>query len=369
MALIRYESVLIEQALAHEYGVEMDRILKAIRGLNDIKSLICDFEKQFADYIGVKYAIAVNSGSDALKMALLASGVGAGDEVIIPNLTYQAVVLAVVYCGAIPVPVDARANDLQMNPDAVKAAMTCRTKAVIGAHMFGQACDVEKIGAFCRDRKIVFIEDVCQAESSKYNNRMLGSFGDMAVFSFSYYKPLSSCGGGGGMIVFNDVKNNEIRHWMEDWRDDGLLLKLGQRFAPMTFMDLVALRVKFSHLKEIIASRQRVKVFYETSLRNLEEFKIFQDAPGVKSVPQNFVLCCDRRDQLADFLTHCGVLSQKAYRPIHLMKSLGETMRAGFPVSEWYFATAIHLPLYSFMNQDKAQMVVNGCRSFLEERR
>jgi len=265
MATIRYESLLVEQALSREYAAEMDRALKSMSGLNDIKPLIRDFEGEFARYIGVKNAVAVNSGSDALKMVLLAAGVGPGDEVIVPDLTYQAVALAVFYCGATPVPVDARIEDLQMDPAGVKAAMTKQTKAVIAAHMFGRPCDVDEIGKLCRDNNIAFIEDVCQAESSRAKGQMLGSFGDMAAFSFSYYKPLSSCGGGGGMVVFNDEKINRIRHWMEDWRNEDELLKLGQRFAPMSFMDLIALRVKFSHLEEIIKSRHKIKVLSFTA--------------------------------------------------------------------------------------------------------
>ncbi len=121
MAAIRYESLLVEQALSREYAAEMERALKGMSGLNDIKPLVREFENEFARYIGVKNAVAVNSGSDALKMALLAAGIGPGDEVIVPDLTYQAVALAVFYCGAKPVPVDARADDLQMDPSLLEA--------------------------------------------------------------------------------------------------------------------------------------------------------------------------------------------------------------------------------------------------------
>ena len=137
MTVIRYESLLVEQALARDYAAAMERALKSMGGLNDVKPMVREFEKEFAKYIGVKNAVAVNSGSDALKMALMASGVGPGDEVIVPDLTYQAVALAVFYCGAVPIPVDAREADLQMDPAGVKAAISVRTKAVIAAHMFG----------------------------------------------------------------------------------------------------------------------------------------------------------------------------------------------------------------------------------------
>lgn len=364
MLAIRYESLLVEQALAREYAIEMEQALKGMSGLNDIKPLIRNFEKEFATYIGVEHAVAVNSGSDALKMALLASGVGPGDEVIVPDLTYQAVALAVFYCGARPVPVDACRDDLQMDPAAVEKAITKQTKAVIAAHMFGRCCDIEQIGKLCREKNIIFIEDVCQAESSRYKNRMLGSFGDMATFSFSYYKPLSSCGGGGGMVVFNNDKENCIRHWMEDWRNDDELLKLGQRFAPMSFMDLIALRVKFVHLKEIITSRHKTKALYEQGLSAIEGLTIFKDRPATESVAQNFVVCCEQRDKLFDFLTAEGVMVQKPYLSLHQMSVFKRAKKESFPVSEWYSSSALHLPLYSFMSQEKVETVIEYCRSF-----
>lgn len=365
MAAIRYESILVEQALAREYAAEMEKTLKNMEGLNDIKPLIRDFEKDFAGYIGVDQAIAVASGSDALKMSLLAAGVGPGDEVIVPDLTYQAVALAVFYCGAKPVPVDAQKVDLQIDCALIEAAVTPRTKAVIAAHMFGRPCDVESIGKLCRKKKLVFIEDVCQAESSKFKGNMLGSFGDLAVFSFSYYKPLSSCGGGGGMVVFNGEKGKCIRPWMEDWRDDDELLKTGQRFAPMAFMDLIALRVKFSHIKKIIQSRQQIKALYEQGLGNVPELTIFKDRPDAQSVAQNFVVCCKQRDRLGEFLNKQGIMVQKPYLSLHKMSVFKELKKKEFPVSEWYSANALHLPLHSFMSQDKAQSVVECCRSFL----
>lgn len=362
--MIRYESLLVEQALADKYAVEMKRSLKSMGGLNDIKSRIREFEKKFTRYIGVKNAVAVNSGSDALKMALLVAGVGPKDEVIVPNLTYQAVALAVVYCGAKPVPVDAKADDLQMDPVAVETAITKKTKVVIGAHMFGRACDVEKIGRLCRDRNVIFIEDVCQAESSRVNGRMLGSFGDMAVFSFSYYKPLSSCGGGGGMVVSNNDNINCIREWMEGWKNGSELLKLGQRFAPMSFMDLIALKVKLAHIKKIIESRHKIKTFYEKELDCLKGLTIFRDNTRTRSVAQNFVICCKRRDQLFNFLEAQGVMAQRPYQPIHQMGIFKKTKKEKFSISEWYSSNALHLPLYSFMDQAKANMVVECCRAF-----
>lgn len=365
MAAIRYESLLVEQALSREYASGMEQALKSMGGLNDIKPMVREFEKEFARYIGVEHALAVNSGSDALKMALLASGVGPQDEVIVPNLTYQAVALAVFYCGAKPVPVDARREDLQMDPGLLKAALSKRTKAVIAAHMFGRPCDVETIEAFCRDHGLVFIEDVCQAESSRFKGRMLGSFGKISVFSFSYYKPLSSCGGGGGMVVADEAGVQRMRRWMEDWRNDAELLTLGQRFAPLSFMDLITLKVKLSHINEIIKSRHKVKALYEDGLASIEGLTIFRDPPYAQSVAQNFVVSCARRDRLAEFLDSKQVMVQRPYVPLHQMEAFKGIGKKAFAVSETYAAEALHLPLHSFMSQEKAMNVIECCRSFM----
>jgi len=364
MAAIRYESVIVEQALSREYAAELDRVLRGMGGLNDIKPLIREFENEFARYIGVKHALAVNSGSDALKIALLASAIGPGDEVIVPDLTYQAVALAVFYCGAKPVPVDAGADDLQMDPSLVEAAITKKTRAVIAAHMFGRPCAIEQVSKICRKNDIVLIEDVCQAESSSYKGRLLGSFGDMSVFSFSYYKPLSSCGGGGGMVVCNARQAECIRGWMEDWRDSEDLLKIGQRFAPLSLMDLIVLRVKFSHLKEIIKSRHKIKAYYEQGLGAIEELTIYKDRPQTESVAQNFVVCCQQRDKLIEFLLAQGIMAQKPYIPLHQMSLFKGLKKERFPVSEKYAANGLHLPLHSFMSQEKAHHVVECCQAF-----
>ncbi|MBF0510742.1 MAG: DegT/DnrJ/EryC1/StrS family aminotransferase [Candidatus Omnitrophica bacterium] len=364
MSEIRYESILVEKALAREYASLMEKTLKKVGGLNDIKPLTYEFERSFARYIGVKEAVSVNSGSDALKIALLLAGVKKGDEVIVPDLTYQAVALAVFYCGAKPVPVDARADDLQIDPQLLRLAITKKTKAVIGAHMFGRPCDVEAIKKICKGKGIVFIEDVCQAESSRYKGCMLGSFGDMSVFSFSYYKPLSSCAGGGGMVVCDKQQGTQIRRWQEDWRDDEDLLSLGQRFAPLSFMDLMALEVKWKHLPEIIQSRHQIKALYEQGLEGIKGLTFFKDKPLTESVAQNFVVFCSQRDKLSWFLKEKGITVQKPYVPLHQMSAFKRLNKKQFKVSDKYFTQALHLPLPSFMSVEKAGFVIDACRAF-----
>lgn len=368
MSEIRYECALVEQAMAGEYASVMAAYLKRLKGLSDIRPLVQEFEKDFVAYIGGKHAVAVNSGSDALQMILRVLDLRRGDQVIIPDLTYQAVALAVVYAGARPVLVDASSSDLTMDVDAVRRALTRKTKAVVAAHMFGRPCDLDALVPLCRQRGIPLIEDVCQADSSCLHGQKLGSFGDFAAFSFSYYKPLSSCGGGGGMVVFKRPEYRRISAWMDNWRDDPELLRIGQRFSPLYFMDLVALRVKLAHLPKIVDSRKKVKALYEKGLAGLPGLTIYKDRPGVDSVPQNFVVACDRRDEFFSFLAHEGIDAQRVYIPLHAMKAYKDWAGKHFPVSQQYFETGLHLPLYSFLGTEKAMRVVEACRKFFGQR-
>ena len=136
----------------------------------------------------------------------------------------------------------------------------------------------------------------------------------------------------------------------------------------MSLMDLIALRVKFSHLKEIVTSRHKIKALYEQGLGAIQGLTIFKDRPQTESVAQNFVVCCERRDQLLNFLAAQGIMAQKPYLPLHQMAYCKGTKKEKFPVSEWYSASALHLPLHSFMSPDKARHVVECCRSFFAGR-
>ena len=165
------------------------------------------------------------------------------------------------------------------------------------------------------------------------------------------------------MVVSNGDDIDRIRPWMVGWQNGAELSGLGQRFAPMALMDLIVLQVKLAHIKKIIESRHKIKALYERELAGIEGLTIFQDNVQAESVAQNFVICCDRRDQLFDFLQSRGILAQRPYLPLH-RTGIFEMIEKEFPVSEWYSKNALHLPLYSFMDESKAGTVVASCRDF-----
>jgi dTDP-4-amino-4,6-dideoxygalactose transaminase len=363
--VIRYDDMRIDRLLIKGYQDQLEAELKGLGGLNDIEARLKGFEQEFAAYIGTRHAIAVNSGTDALQLALLGMGVGKGDSVIIPDVTYPAVALSVLYTGARPIIVDV-GPDLQIDVKALGKKARKDTKAIIAVHMFARPCAIKPIMAFAQARGIKVIEDCCQAESSVLNGKRLGAFGDIACFSFSYYKPLSSCGGGGGVVCFNDPALKRIVNFTKMGGDHPELMEAGQRFARMSFLDLVMIKVKWRYLKEIIKTRAQIKAIYEKGLGGLEGVQIFQDPPGAVSVAQNFVICLERRDELGAALREGGVIWQQPYTPLSRMKIFKPFAQGAYPQSRRYYDHGLHLPLYSFMKKEEAGKIVDMVKVFVE---
>ncbi|MFA5038963.1 MAG: aminotransferase class I/II-fold pyridoxal phosphate-dependent enzyme [Candidatus Omnitrophota bacterium] len=361
---IRYEDLRIDRVLLKEFQAQLETDFKRIQGHNDTELLLKEFEKIFAAYIGTKSALALNSGSDALQLSLLSGGIKKGDEVILPSVTYPAVPLSVIYAGARPVFVDISSEDLQMDTDAVAAAVTAKTKAILCPHMFARPCAIEEIVALARRSNLLVIEDCCQAESSEHKGKKLGSFADLSCFSFSYYKPLSSSGGGGGMVCFNDPAYQKIRDYTRVWQDDDALLEISRRFARMYLLDLIAIKTKMKYLDKIVQSRVMLRRLYEEGLSGIKGLTIFADKKGDRSVPQNFVVLSRQRDALGEFLYKNGIIWQKPYGPVHAAAIFKKYSRGKFPVSERYGKEALHLPLFSFMKQEECLRVVKTVREF-----
>lgn len=367
MKAIRYEDFRVDRVLLKEFQIQLENDFKRIQGHNDVELLLKEFEKTFASYIGTKHALALNSGSDALQLSLLASGIGKGDEVILPSLTYPAVPLSILYAQAVPVFVDISLKDLQMDLKAAAAAVTKRTRGILCPHMFGRSCCLESVLALAKKSKALLIEDCCQAESSEYKGQKLGSFGDISCFSFSYYKPLSSCGGGGGMVCFNNPLFLRISDYTKVWQDDEALLEIPKRFARMYLLDLVAIKTKMKYLSKIIQSRERIKTLYEQELRGIENCQIMTDTENVRSVAQNLVILTPRRDALGDFLHKRNIFWQKPYHPVHDEKIFKKFAKGSYPNSRIYWEQALHLPLYSFMSQDECLGVVRAVKDFFKK--
>jgi len=355
----------VDKALAKGYGENLRRVLSQIGGQSDITVFLEDWERKFAKYIGTRFSLALNSGSDALQLALTGLGIKAGEQVIIPNITYPVVGLVVNYIGATPVLVEVEKKDLNIDVAKIEESITDKTKAIMAVHMFSQACDIEKILRLARKYNLLVIEDVCQAESSSYKGKKLGSFADCGCFSFSYYKPLSSCGGGGGMITFNNSEYKKFSTFTQVWRDDQNLLDLNKRFPRMYLMDLAAVETKFKFLPKIIESRRRIEQLYREKLSEVEEIEVLTARAHAESVLQNLVIFAKERDALNAFLRKQQIVCMQPYTPLHLTRIFGKYGRGKkFGISEHYQRRALHLPLFSFMKEKECLSIVNSIKTF-----
>jgi perosamine synthetase len=185
-------------------GRELEYVTDAIKTgwISSSGGYVEKFERRFAEYLGVQHAVTVTSGTAALHLALVAAGIGPGDEVIIPAFTMVATAAAVCYTGATPVLVDAEASSWNLDPADVARKVSPRTKALLPVHVYGHACDMDALTRACGSQKILMIEDAAEAIGSEYNGRRCGSLGDMACFSFFANKLITT--GEGGMVVTDD---------------------------------------------------------------------------------------------------------------------------------------------------------------------
>src|SRR6476646_2525607 len=204
-----------------QYGALKEDILAAVTHVLDsgqyvLGAEVSAFEEEFASFCGVRYGIAVNSGTSALHLAMLAAGIGPGDEVITVSMTFVATVAAIGYTGARPVFVDIDPASYTMDPAKIEAAITERTKAIVPVHLYGQPADMDPIVEIARRHNLIVIEDAAQAHASEYKGRRVGSLGDLACFSFHPGKNLGAYGEGGAVVTDNPEHARIIRMY-RDW--------------------------------------------------------------------------------------------------------------------------------------------------------
>lgn len=281
--------------------------------------LAAQFEKEIAKLIGAKHAIAVNSGTMAIFLSLKALGIGPGDEVIVPDLTFIATANAAHLCNAKPVLVDVNPANLTISIDAIKKAITPKTKAIIPVHVTGRGADMKAIMKIAKQHKLFVVEDAAEAFTSKQNDKCLGTFGDTGCFSFSPNKTIST--GQGGIIVTN---NKELYLKLLPLKDQGrptrgtggadLHNTIGYNFK---FTDLQA-GLGLGQLKHLNERATRMKRNYELYLENLKdvpEVCIFPLQKG--EVPQWTDAVIEKRDELEQFLKEQNIDCRRYWFPLH----------------------------------------------------
>lgn len=326
---------------------------------------VAAFEQNFARYCGVRHAIGVNSGTSALHLAILAAGIGPGDEVITVPLTFVATTAAIRYAGATPVFVDVDPMTLTMDPARIEAAITPRTKAILPVHLYGHPADMDPISAIARKHNLIVIEDCAQAHGATYKGRTVGSIGEYGCFSFYPSKNLGACGEG-GMVVTNSDESREKVALLRDW---GMKNKGFHDIAAFNYrmegIQGAILDVKLRHLPRWTELRRRHAAFYHQALAGLD-LVLPHEAPHATHVYHLFVVRVENREGWMKELAAAGVGTATHYTlPVHLQKAHADlNYPAGsFPVAERAAATVVSIPMFPELTREQLEFAAEAIRS------
>ena len=322
---------------------------------------VAGLEEEFAAYSGAQFGIGVNSGTSALHLALLAAGIGAGDEVITVPFTFVATVAAVYYCGAKPVYVDVDPVTYTMDPAQIEARITPRTKALLPVHLYGHPADMDPILDIAHRHGLTVIEDAAQAHGAEYKGRRVGSIGDLGCFSFYPGKNLGAYGEGGMVTTSNPEFNRTIR-MLRDWGAEKKyhhVLK-GYNYR-LEGMQGAVLRVKLKYIEQWTEARRSHARRYNELLAGAIPTPAEQ--PWARHVYHVYAIRHPHRDELQAALNAQGVQSGIHYPfPVHTLEAYREPeYQAGdFPVSEAIAAEELSLPMFAELTADQIQQVAHS---------
>lgn len=348
------------ESIKDEVHVALDNVLQNTAFI--LGKEVAQFEEEFADYCQAKYAVAVNSGTSALHLALLVAGVGPGDEVItVPN-TFIATIEAILYANATPVLVEIDPETYLIDPERIEAAITAKTKAILPVHLYGQPVNMEAILKIANKHNLVVIEDACQAHGAEYRKKRTGGLGKLGCFSFYPGKNLGAYGEG-GMIVTDDEKlYREMRVLRDHGSENKYCHKMVGYNYRMTGFQGAILRVKLKYLDQWNQKRRQHAKTYDTLLAKSNVITPVE-VDDVKHVYHLYVIRTKNRDKLQKYLSERGIASGLHYPiPVHLQEGyrfLGYH-EGDFPITESYSSQILSLPMFGELTHDQINYVTSS---------
>jgi len=350
--------------LGRQHRRQVPQLLAAFRrvlskGKFVLSEVLDDFESEFARFCGTRHAVGVNSGTDALVLALKVVGIQPGDEVItVPN-SYLASASAIALAGGTVRFVDV-ASDMNMDPKALSRAITSKTRAIIPVHLTGRPARMAEILRIARRHGLRVIEDAAQAAGANYRGKPVGSWGDLGCFSFHPLKNLNACGDAGAVVTSNASwakKLKILRNHGHPHRDDCLEFSLNSRLDGL---QAEILRIKLRGLGAVTRRRKRNAALYQSLLAGCPQVDCPQDEPGMESVYHTFVIQCEKRDHLRKHLARKGIGTAVHYPvPIHLMK-VGKKLgfkKGAFPETEHLTKRILSLPIHQNLSERQIRAV------------
>ncbi len=327
-------------------------------------------ESELASYIGCKYTVALNSGTDALHVALRALNIGAGDEVITTAFTFVATAEAIGMVGAKPVFVDIDENTFNIDPKKIEAAITPKTKTIIPVHLYGQPCDMDAIMDIAHRHNLRVIEDCCQAIGALYKGKMVGTFGDIGCYSFYPTKNLGTMGDGG----LCTVNSEELRDHLIALRNHGSMVRyhndeLGVN-SRLDEIQAAILRVKAKYIDEWNKLRREHAAYYNELFAKCSDVKTPSELDNTYCVYHQYTVKIPNRDEVHKMLGEAGIGAMLYYPiPLHFQKVnawLGMG-KGSLPITEKNTECVISLPMFPELTKEEQETVVNTVISCIEK--
>ena len=352
---------------------ERDRVLAVLASnyLND-GDVTTEFERRMAAALGARFAVATTSGTAALFLSIAAHGIGQGDEVIVPDVTFIATANAVTLAGAAPVLVDVDPERLTIDPVAFAAAITPRTRAVIPVHVSGRAAAIERVSDIAAAHGIVVIEDAAEALRSRHGERWLGTFGQAGCFSFSPNKTITT--GQGGLVITGDeglmVRLRELKDQGRPVRGTGgndIHASIGFNFKLTNLQAAVGL-AQLERLDARVRRLADVYRAYREALAGIHEVSVLPFDVDHGETPQWIDVLVDDRDRLVGFLQHAAIQCRPFWYPIHSQRPY-QAAPDRYPVASQLMPKALWLPSALSMTDDDVSVVADRIREFYQGRR
>jgi len=331
------------------------------------------FEQKFSSYIGTEYGVAVSNGTAAIHLALLSLGIGIGDEVIVPSLTYIATVNPVRYVGAIPVFADSVEKTWQINPVDVERKITTKTRAIIVVHLYGHPVDMDEIVKIAKKYNLFIIEDCAEAIGTEYNNKRVGTFGDIGCFSFFGNKTITT--GEGGMLLTSDktiykraisLKGQGLAMYREYWHDI-----VGYNYRMTNICAAIGC-AQLESIDEVLARKSAIAKKY---INNLEEFPVefLIGNDGEHGIKNTYWMCTmllekngENREDLRGYMREKGIETRPAFYPVHTMPMYSQRYQK-LPIAESLGWRGMNLPSFPDIKDEEIDYVTDCISDYLKK--